>query len=371
LKTKAIVDKAGRFYKAQDRSIGTHLALRWSGRDRFIVPRAAAAQRVCWRIFHPGWQELPLRAMAHVQSLLGAECCGEDEKMAAIREALGKEAGVSCCRIGTPGIWSKDTILFLHKQTNEPMYIVKAGMGRAVDLLLQNEADWLHTLREQATLADHIPALIAHRSGADFSFVAESPLPGKPDHRLGELHFAFLRKFQEYSRRTIRYEESKLYRNLHARLKDLDGLLTEAWSIRIEKAMRRIEQSLSGSSILFVAAHNDFAPWNIRVERGVARIFDWEYADDEQLPLFDPLHFVLMPMALKRRPAAKIDQSMRETIALCRQQLGEEFCLEARAQALAYMLSLCTIYLWGVRGESNAHPVFDRYACMIDRICGR
>jgi hypothetical protein len=349
--------------------MGTHLALRWGGRDRYLVPREAAAQRECWRIFHPGWQELPLRAMALVQSLLGAESCGEDEKMVSIREALGKEAGVSCCRIGTPGPWSKDTILFLHKQTNEPIYIVKAGMGRAVGLLLQNEADWLRALRSQAALADHIPALIAHRAGADFSFVAESPLPGKPDHRLGELHFEFLRKFQEYSRRTIRYEESKLYQNLHARLKDLDGLLTEAWSIRIEKAMRRIDQSLSGRPLPFVATHNDFAPWNIRVEPGVARIFDWEYADDEQLPLFDPLHFVLMPMGLKRQPAAKIDQSMRETIALCRQQLGEEFCIEAHAQALAYMLSICTIYLQSVRGELRSHPLFDSYASIIDLMC--
>jgi hypothetical protein len=249
------------------------------------------------------------------------------------------------------------------------MYIVKAGAGEAVDLLLQNEADWLRALSAQTALADHIPTLIAHRSGADFSFLAESPLPGKPDYRLGPLHFVLLRKLQEYSRRTIRYEESKLYRNLHARLKELGGLLAEAWSMRIEKAMRRIDQSLSGRPIPFVAAHNDFTPWNIRVERGVARIFDWEYAGDEQLPLFDPLHFVLMPMALKRRPAAQMAQRMRETLEQCRQQLGEEFCFEENAQALAYLVNLCTLYLWSQRGKIHSDSVLESYAEIIDSIC--
>jgi len=369
LNTKAIVNKAGHFYKAQERPIGTHLLLRWSGRDRYLVPHEAAALRLCWRIFQPGWLELPLRAMAHLQSLLGAASCGEDDKMAAIREAICKEAGASCCRIGTPGPWSKDTILFLNKQNKEPLCIVKAGAGETVDLLLKNEAEWLRNMGAQAALADHIPELVAHRSGADFSFLAESPLPGNPDYRLGELHFIFLRKLQQYSRRTVMYEESKLYRNLHARLKVLDGLLTDAWSMRIEEAMRRIDQSLSGRPLLFVAAHNDFTPWNIRVERGMARIFDWEYADHEQLPLFDPLHFVLMPMALKSRPVAQMAQRMRETLELCREQFGEESRFEENAQALAYLTNLVTLYLCSQRGITNSDYVLESYAKIIDFVC--
>ena len=132
--------------------------------------------------------------------------------------------------------------------------------------------------------------------------------------------------------------------------------------------MRRIELSLSGPPCLFVAAHNDFTPWNIRVQSGIARIFDWEYADYEQLPLFDPLHFVLMPMALWSRSTAMMVQSMNTTLQLGRQWLAKESCYEAQTQALAYLMNICTLYLWRDRGISESHLVVESYSKVIDHI---
>lgn len=363
------MDEVGSFYKVQGQPAGTHLALRWNGRVRLTLPREVAAQEACWNIFRPGRVEFFLHAMARLPRLLGAVSCVEDEKLESIRKAIGKETGLSCCRSGAPGPWSKDTILFLDKKTVEPLYIVKAGAGEAVDLLLRNEANWLRTLRDQPALVDHIPELVAHRSGIYLSFVAENSLPGKLDYRFGELHVAFLRKFQEYSRQTIRLQESRLYQNFRSRLKNLSGLLSEAWSTRFDTGMRRIEQSLAGVPVLLVASHNDFTPWNIRVESGVARIFDWEYADFEQLPLFDPLHFALMPMALRSRPTAKMVQCMSQTLQLSQRWFGKEFCYNAQTQALAYLMSVCTLYLCSVRGTSKPHPVLDSYAAIIDHLC--
>jgi hypothetical protein len=363
------VDEVGHFYKAQVQAKGTHLALRWNGRVRFTVSREAGGQQACWKVFNPGRLEFPLRAMVRLPRLLGSVSCVESEKLALIRNATGNEAGLSCGRAGTPGPWSKDTILLLNKKTAEPLYIVKAGVGEAVASLLRNEAYWLRTLRDRASLIDHIPELVAHRSGADLSFVAQSPLFGQLDLELGELHFAFLRKLQEHSRQTFRLEESRLYRNLRSRLQDISALLPEEWSTRLEKGMRRIEQSLSRGSVLFVDAHNDFTPWNIRVERGVARVFDWEYADSEQLPLFDPLHFALMPMALKSRTAVQMLQSMRETLQLCRQRLGEDMCCDGETQALAYLLNLCILYLWSEGGKTGSGRVLQSYTQLIDHIC--
>ena len=164
----------GHFYKAQDRAIGTHLALRWNGRVRFTVPRETCGQQACWQVFRPGRLELPLRAMALLPGLAGAASCIEAEQLASIREAIGKEMGLSCCRSGAPGPWSKDTLLFLDKDTDKPLCIAKAGVGEASDSLLQNEANWLRTLRDKAQLSEYIPTLIAHRCGADLSFVVES-----------------------------------------------------------------------------------------------------------------------------------------------------------------------------------------------------
>jgi hypothetical protein len=367
---KAAVDEVGLFYRTTEPSAASHLALRWKGRMRYAVPLDARAQRACWQLFQPGRLELPLRVTARLPRVFGVVSCVESEKLALIREAIGREAGVSSCRAGTPGPWTKDTILLLDHAA-KPLLIVKAGKGEAVDRLLRNEAEWLRSLRNKPQLAGHVPEMVAHQSGTELSFVAQSLLPGRPCFKLGEPHINFLKKFQEASRRSLRYEESKLYRNLQLRMKDLDGHLTGDWARRIEKAMRRIQDQFSGAPILMTAAHNDFAPWNIRIEGGVARIFDWEYADEEQLPLFDLLHFALMPMALKREAPAKIIRKMRETLRFCEPWLGKESCAKSETQALAYLVNLCTLFLWPVNGKYDKAPALDTYALVIDRLCGR
>ncbi len=336
---------------------------------RYTVPREPAGQRACWKVFQPGRLGIPLRATACLPRLLGATTCVEGEQLETIREVIGKEAGLSCCRAGALGVWYKDTVLLLDKQTAEPLYIVKTGRGEAVDSLLRNEADWLRTLRDHPSLAEHIPEVVAHRPGADLCFLAQRALRGKRDSRFGEPHIAFLRKLQEYSRRTMRFEDSRLYGNLRSRLKDLSGLLPEAWSTRLDRAMRQIEQSLSGAPGMFVAAHNDFTPWNIRLERGVAQVFDWEYADYEQLPLFDPLHFALQPIALKGESPAGIIQAIHETLQRCRQNFEKDLCYAPETQALAYLVNLCTLYLWADKGKLNSNPTLLTHAHVIDYLC--
>jgi len=360
------VDEVNRFYRAQDQSSATHLALRWKGRVRYVIPRQAAAQQACWKVFQPGRLEFPLRAMARAPRLLAAVNCAETENLTSIRKAIGKEAGLSCCRAGAEGVWTKDTILLLDNKTVEPVCLVKTGAIGAVDGLLQNEANWLRDLRNQPLLVDHIPELIAHGAGDDFCFVAQSALSGEFDHRLGEPQFSFLRMLQDFSLELARYEDSRLYRTLHSRMRDLSGLLPAEWSSRLRIGMKRIEQSLAVAPIVLVAAHNDFTQWNIRIERNVTKVFDWEYADYQQLPLFDPLHFVLAPMALRSEPQAKLIRTMRETVGLCRQSLETDRCYEPETQALAYMINFCTLYLWADRGSRNSHPSLVSYARVID-----
>lgn len=362
------MDEIARFYKTENNRIGTHLALRWDGRVRFTIPREKAAQETCWKIFRPGRLEFPMRAMARLPWLFGTTSCVEAEELVAVRGLLDREAGLSCCRTGTKGVWSKDTILLLDKNSN-PLFIVKIGTGRVVDALLKNEANWLQKLRNQAELADHIPEFITHHCGSNVSFVAQSVLSGNLDFRLGPLQVDFLRKLQAYSLQSMRYRDSCLYRTLNLRAKNLCGLLSEAWSIRLNRAIRRIEESLSQSPVQLVAAHNDFTPWNIRMRHDLASVFDWEYAADEHFPLFDPLHFVLMPMALKGDSRAKMIQKMNLTLQLCRQWFGDERCHQAETQALAYLVNLCTLYLWSVRGASESHPALHSYAGLIDYIC--
>jgi hypothetical protein len=363
------VNEAGRFYTAQKKAIGTHLALRWKSQVRYVVPRTTAGRQACWEVFNPGPLLIPLCAMARFPQLLGAISCTEGAKIELMRDAIGGRAGLSCCRTGAAGPWSKDTILLLDRKNAKPLFLVKAGEGASVDCLLENEAKWLRRFGEDKTLAEHVPELVAHRSGNDFCFVAQRPLSGKREFNLGSVQMHFLKKLQKSSLQRMRFEDSSLYSTLSLRLADLNGLLTDAWVIRIEKAIRRIHAVLSGQPLLLVAAHQDFTPWNIRVEHNRAGVFDWEYAADEQLPLFDPLHFVLLPMALKRLPAVRMIQKMRETIEICQRWFGNELCYHEQAQALTYLTNVCTLYLWGARMEPGPHPVLDSYANVIDHIC--
>jgi hypothetical protein len=356
-----------RFYQAEKQLAGTHLALRWKGRVRYTVPRKLAGQQACWRVFQPGQLGIPMRAMALLPQLPGSTACVESENLALIRESIGKEAGLSSCRAGAPGPWYKETILFLD-QRDEPLYLVKAGAGEEVDTLLQNEANWLRTFRDQPSLAGHIPELVAHRSGSDLCFVGQRVVSGNIEFRLGEPQLDFLRKLQESSLQAMQYEDSRLYRNLSVRMNELSGILTPAWSTRLEAGMGRIKNSLSGAPILLVTSHNDFTPWNVRLERGVAKVFDWEYADSEQLPLFDPLHFVLLPMALSSQQTVKMVQRIDETLKLCNHWFAREPSYQAEVQVLAYLMNVCTLYLWGARRAFGSNVVLESYARIVDQM---
>lgn len=354
-------------YTVDDGRAATHLALFWKGRLRYTVPREPAAQKACWELFQPGPLGIPLRAMTLVPRLLGAVRCSEDEKLAFIRKTIGEKAGLSCSRNGAPGPWHKDTIIFMDERT-QPLYVAKVGVGAEVSALLLNEAQWLSDMHRQESLIDHIPSLVAHRCDPNFSFVAQSVLLGGLDFTLGPVHIEFLRKLQASSLQSIQFQDSALCKTLHSRLDDLSGLLPQEWSRRLEVGMRLIESAFLGVPIQVVAAHNDFTPWNIRIASGVAKIFDWEYAANEQLPLFDPFHFCLAPMALKSAPTARILRTIHEVIAQCQQSFGMERCYKPEVQALAYMINLCTLYMWADRGTCNSHPSLVSYAHVIDRI---
>lgn len=347
---------------------GTHLALCLRGRVRYIVPREPAARAACWDTFRPRRIELPLRLMARMPHLSGASACVEGEKLAAIREALGHDAGVSCCRAGGGGVWSKQTLLFPSRTNDQPHSLVKAGAGPVDDRFLRNEAEWLCTLRCSTSLAGHVPEMIAHRSGTDFCFLAQRALPGHMSFNLEAPHFDFLRKLYGYSWRRLDFEESVLRQNLMQRISALDAGLPGAWSARLRKGMEKVDRALSGRLSLMTDAHNDFTPWNIRLRHGWAYVFDWEFAAHEQLPLFDPLHFVLMPRALNGGTADAMVKRIYKTLAACRRRLGAEWCAMPEAQVLAYLLNICTLHLCDDAGVYRTDPMMLCYGDVIDHL---
>jgi hypothetical protein len=50
---------------------------------------------------------------------------------------------------------------------------------------------------------------------------------------------------------------------------------------------------LSETSVPSTVVHGDFAPWNLREDRGALCAFDWEYGELDGLPFIDEIHFRL------------------------------------------------------------------------------
>jgi hypothetical protein len=362
------VDDAGRLYIEPGAILGTHLALRWKGRVRYVIPRQAAGQRACWQLFHPGLLGIPLRMMAYMPRVFNSQSCREGDSIAYIRAIIGEPGSISACRAGSAGVWLKDTLLFMNHKTGDPSCIVKIGEEAAVGFLLENERNWLAMLSAQPTLAEHVPTLVAYDSTDTFCFVAQRPMTGSFEKQLGPPQFDFLRRLQDYSVRWVRYRDSRLSRTLHMRAESLSGRLPEEWGARINNALLHLERSFGEEPIPMVAAHNDFTPWNVRIRNGKACVFDWEFADHEQFPLFDPLHYILGPLAMHSRPAEELERKMLSTISQCEGWLGRDRCYQAESQALAYMLHLCNTYQWADGGTNNSHPSLVSYTPIIDRL---
>lgn len=357
------------FYEVKDGAASTHLALRWKGRLRYVIPRHPKAQPVCWALFQPGRLGYALRVMARFPRWSGATACSESAVVAWIRSEIGTDTGLSCLRSGAEGIWHKDTILLLNKRSGEPELVVKAGAANAVGTLLGNEATWLRMLGGQPQFEDWVPQLAASGTGQDLSFLAQTTVSGDMSFALDDTHLEFLRRFQNLTLQSLSLEETFFWQTLNHRIKELSTVLPEAWVQRFQRALTVVSQALSGSRLPVTGAHNDFTAWNIRLSRGTAKVFDWEYAAWQQLPLFDPLHFSLAPMALRSESVQRMERKMHETIASCGRALGRERCYRPREQALAYLLNLCTLYMWADRGRKNSHPTLVSYGALMDKLC--
>jgi hypothetical protein len=362
------MNNTGQLYQSESAAAATHLALNWRGRLRYVVPRSRRAQRAAWRFFHPGRIRIVLEAMTRMPRLLGAVPCVENNTLALIRAALDTPRGFSCGAGGAEGAWSKDTVLLLREGSPDPACLVKAGTGAMVDRLLRWEAHWLQTLDREPALRPHIPGLLAHRAGAGLSFLAQTPLPGRRDFRLGAAHFEFLRALHRWSGRSLRYPESGLARNLRARLGRLQNKLPQRWIDRLGRAVDRVEAAYGDSSSLFAVSHGDFSPWNTLIHRSRLLVFDWEFAAEECLPLFDPLHFALKLPALKAAPLSHTSAILEKTLAACAVHLPQEFCRRPKAQALAYLVHVCTHFLDDDPALASGNAALDAYAALMDHL---
>jgi hypothetical protein len=98
-------------------------------------------------------------------------------------------------------------------------------------------------------------------------------------------------------------------------------------------------------------------------------VFDWEFARDGYVPLYDLYHYHLMPIAVRKhismgQARCALRSVVHETEGL---PGGADKRRHAAAQMLAYLLDVCLFYLESNNGDDHGDMVVLRYGKLIDR----
>lgn len=331
---------------------------------RYIFPRDPSARRAAIRFFAPGLHKRFRMELliAHTAVRTREFRCGTT-----LVERIMSEVGISEASYavvnGTPGPWTKSTLLVMDK-SNRPCAVVKVGTTEAARILIKNEAVWLNRLAECRDVSAMVPRCLLFSTSEDVTWLAQEPLAGKIDARVpGNYEVAFLRALQSGMPTSSGFSNSNMHREMKNRMESFGTKMNLDWRERAELALDRITVLMPGD-LRMTVAHRDFAPWNMRIGPTGVRVFDWEYARSGYLPLYDLFHFHLMPVAVrssltKHHIAAAIDTVFRSSI-------GDAPPVLPDVQCLAYLLDVCLMYIDSNGGDSNG-VVVERYSNLIDQ----
>ncbi len=216
----------------------------------------------------------------------------------------GLPAGLRCnVASGVPGRDQK-SIVQLVDAGGEVVAFAKIAHNDATRSLVRAEARVLERL---AVLGIAAPSLVRFESAPHGTLLVQSALRGarSPD-RLGAAHASYLASIERATRRDVRLCELPSHRAALERLERLAPRAEREWMASMNELARELERLAGSRSLPVALAHGDFTPWNLVVEHGRARAFDWEHAR-ELAPAGDALHFVLQQAILVERvPAGRL-----------------------------------------------------------------
>ena len=266
-------------------------------RPRWFVPMgrpglARAALRVLATPYRPRGRALAALASVALRAagplLRGAELWIASRESPPLETELARILGHDPAAIGLAsggwGLRHTPTVVALAADGQPLAYAKLAGSERS-RRLVTHEAEVLAALGRRPEIGDVIPrVLFAGPIDGVFANV-QTPLIGRPGPaRMSPAHMRFLAALGGGEPRDA--AASTLLRSLPERMAEKRiGSLTQI-------ATRAIE-ALRGAAFVPTVVHGDFAPFNLRMEGGVLRAFDWENAWLDGLPLLDAIHHEL------------------------------------------------------------------------------
>jgi hypothetical protein len=341
----------------------THRAVRHGQRVRYILPQDSAARHAAMHFFASDLRgRLTARALAALSALRGAEPRCATPLLHEIAARLGGNTGTCAIANGAPGPWTKSTVLFLDAK-HRPAAVVKLGVTEAAARLIAGEAQWLTQLGALPGLAPAVPRLLGFHRGDPTTWLAQEPMLGRASSRqLGNGQIDFLRLLQSELPATRGFAGSVMQGEMSGCFERWKSVMKPEWRERLERAIAYVQSHLAGE-LPMAAAHRDFAHWNIRRGRAGILVFDWEYARSGYVPLYDAMHFLLMPAVLAA-PLAPRDAA--RAIRSLPPRLAPADSVTRAAQCLAYLLDVCLMFIDANQGEAIG-SVVRRYAILIDQ----
>jgi hypothetical protein len=233
-----------------------------------------------------------------------------------VRRLLGrKEDLMDVIGLRRIGPYTKP-VLQLFTGRGEPLAYVKVGWNDVTRQLVENEATFLRSHREQPFRSVWIPRHFSSGRWNDLYFSITLPLPGnirryQPHSQLPPLEA--LREIAESSGIVASSFAASSYWQLIRRA--LSGLLTEGPpqdSDIVRGFADRLEDRYGGVTMLFGRWHGDWAPWNLAWLGRKLVAWDWEHTA-EAVPLgFDAVNFLFQSRFAGRQ------ETLGASMAACR-----------------------------------------------------
>ena len=201
---------------------------------------------------------------------------------------------------GNPEAEGRRFIVLLFNEKDEPVAVVKAGLGEAATRLIEHETSFLSSVPPQTPGA---PRLRAKFRSPRLQALALDFFPGEsPDPEDADGVERLLSAWIDTTRRVSIGELAAWQRLTAGAGPELPG-----WPLW---------RQLQDATCHPVIYHGDFTPWNIRLAGDAWRVLDWERGEPAGVPGWDWFHHVIQQRVLVRRePAAPLMERVERLLA--------------------------------------------------------
>jgi hypothetical protein len=143
----------------------------------------------------------------------------------------------------------------------------------------------------------------------------------------------------------------------------------QAWSLPTPRTdllaiLDEIIPFLRRFSVPPTITHTDFAPWNLRQNRGTIAAFDWDTAELDGLPMYDEVHHLMVVgLLIKRWTAERAHDCLLRFASSAPLGLRSE---QVRALQVVYFIHAILRLL--VQGHSDDHPMVGWFRDVLCRL---